>query len=282
MLAPSRHIHPSGLPNFGQWATRLQWAIACFALNQTLLKRVNRFRRAKALPPCGDLLRDAWVSSRLHLLASSPSFLGARPADWPASHQQCGFLELPSHEHETLAPDVDAFLSGGPPPVFMGFGSLMPSSGPHLAETVAVFESAASLANCRAIIQADVDRRATDSVLFVRRAPHKAVFPRCAAVVHHAGAGTTHTTLRAGTPSVPVPHVSDQFLWSKELHRLGVAPRMLRRTEWSAAKLASRITDVLNNPEMKAAAVRMQARVQSDNGPETAADLIETTMASKL
>ncbi|HUQ89285.1 MAG TPA: nucleotide disphospho-sugar-binding domain-containing protein, partial [Vicinamibacterales bacterium] len=133
-------------------------------------------------------------------------------------------------------------------------------------------------AGCRAIIQAETDLPAQDSILFVRRTPHKLLFPRCAAVVHHCGAGTTHTTLRAGAPSIPVPHVSDQFAWAEELQRLGAAPKMLRRTAWSATKLASRITEVMQNRRMKEAAMSMSARMQSDNGPETAADLIEKVL----
>lgn len=288
MLNPSRYIHPSGLPYLGQWANRLEWAIASFALNQTLLRKTNAFRHAKGLPPFRDLLREAWTSPHLHVLASSPAFLD-RPADWPESIQMSGFLELPAHEHETLAPEVDAFLNSGPPPVFMGFGSLMPASGTHLAQTVATFEEAASRAECRAIIQAEVDpstslrasRPSTDRVLFVRRAPHRVVFPRCAAVVHHAGAGTTHTTLRAGTPSVPVPHVSDQFLWSKEMLRLGVAPKPLRRTKWSAAALGDRIKETIGNAKMKQAALAISERMRNDNGPERAADLVESR-AQKL
>ena len=275
MLTPSRYIHPSGLPNVGEWANRLEWAIASFALNRTLLKKTNRFRGDKGLPPLGDLLREAWASPHLHLLASSPAFLD-RPADWPDAIQMSGFLELPSHQHETLAPEVDAFLNSGAPPVFMGFGSLMPASGEHLVETVKVFAEAASRANVRAIIQAEIDRPSTDRVLFIKRAPHQVVFPRCAAVVHHAGAGTTHTTLRAGTPSVPVPHVSDQFLWSKELLRLGAPPKAIRRTKWSARALGDRIKETVGNSKMKQAALAMSERMKNDNGPERAADLIES------
>ena len=277
MLAPSRSINASGLPDLGPWANSLAWAIARFALNQTMLRKVNRFRAEKGLPPLGDLLLDAWSSHVLHLLASSPAFLD-RPADWPEWIQMCGFLELPSHEHETLAPEVDAFLRAGPSPVFMGFGSLMPISGSHLTDTVGVFEAAAARAKCRAIIQSEIERPSTANTLFIKRAPHNIVFPRCAAIVHHAGAGTTHTALRAGTPSVPVPHVSDQFLWSRELQRLGVAPTPLRRTKLAAAPLASRISEVLEAPQMRAAARSMSARMQRDNGPGTAADLIERVM----
>ncbi len=112
-------------------------------------------------------------------------------------------------------------------------------------------------------------------------APHTLVFPRCAAVVHHGGAGTTHTTLGAGAPSVPVPHVSDQFGWAEELQRLGVAPAMLRRSSLTAHTLAARITTVVTDPRMKPAAMAMQLRMRSDNGPETAADLVESACARR-
>ena len=104
---------------------------------------------------------------------------------------------------------------------------------------------------------------------------HHLVFPRCAAVVHHAGAGTTHTTLRAGVPSIPVPHVSDQFAWSEELQRLGVSPAPLRRTKLTATSLAARIQEVVTTPSMQTRAAAIAERMRPDNGPKTACDLIE-------
>jgi sterol 3beta-glucosyltransferase len=278
MMTPSRHIHPSGLPRFGKWGNALEWRIVASALNRTLLKHVNRFRKRVGLAPFDDLLRDAWPSHRLSLLASSPAFLDPRPADWSDWHQLCGFLELPVHDRESLSAEVERFLASGPAPVFMGFGSLMLAEGHHAKATVLTFEEAARITCCRAIIQTEIDRASTDRVLFVKRTPHKLVFPRCAAVVHHCGAGTTHTTLRAGAPSIPVPQASDQFAWAEELRRLGAAPNMLRRTEWTAKKLASRITQVIDSPRMKEAAMAMSAKMRSDNGPERAADLIEESM----
>jgi UDP:flavonoid glycosyltransferase YjiC (YdhE family) len=69
--------------------------------------------------------------------------------------------------------------------------------------------------------------------------------------------------------------VSDQFLWSNELHRLGIAPKPLRRTRWSAQALGDRIAQTIGNHGMKQAALAMRERMKNDNGPETAADLIE-------
>lgn len=111
--------------------------------------------------------------------------------------------------------------------------------------------------------------------MVVRRIPHAQVFPRCAAVVHHCGAGTTHTALAAGVPSVPVPHVSDQFAWAGELRRLGVASGAESRRSLTASKLARRIADVVADPGMRTRAVAVQARMKDDDGPARAAELIE-------
>jgi len=279
MLMPSREIHPHGLPRLGEWGNALEWKLARLAANRTLLQDVNRLRRRVGLPIFRDLMLEAWLSPLLTLIASSPALL-KRPADWPESVQMSGFLSLPAHEHETLPPEVDAFLSEGTPPVFIGFGSLMPQAGAtQLIETVNLLSDAAKQSGERTIIQAEIDGAGTDRLLFVRRVPHAQLFPRCAAVVHHAGAGTTHATLRAGVPSVPVPHVSDQFAWAEDLHRLGVAPQPLKRTKLNAATLASRIREVVGTARMKRNAVAIQQRMLNDNGPVTAATLIEQALA---
>lgn len=280
MLAESRYIHPAGLPRLGDWMNAFGWKIARLALNQTLLKDMNRFRARKGLPPIADLMRDGWMSHRLHLIASSPALL-ERPTDWPAWMHMTGFLSLPSHEREVLSPDVDAFLASGPPPVFMGFGSLMPTSGRHLSDTIAVFQDAAAKTGQRAIVQCEAEMPSTAQLLFVTRTPHALVFPRCAAVVHHAGAGTTHTTLRTGAPSIPIPHVSDQFGWADDLHRLGVAPSPLKRTRLTAKALASRIRETVGNGRMKQNAVAIQQRMTHDDGPATAARLVEEAAGYK-
>jgi sterol 3beta-glucosyltransferase len=45
-----------------------------------------------------------------------------------------------------------------------------------------------------------------------------------AAVVHHAGVGTTRAGLRAGVPAIAVSVMADQPSWAERLHRLGVGP----------------------------------------------------------
>ncbi len=51
---------------------------------------------------------------------------------------------------------------------------------------------------------------------------HAAIFPACRAVVHHGGAGTTATGLRAGAPTLILWVTADQPIWAAQVKRLRV------------------------------------------------------------
>ena len=279
-MVPSRHIHPQDAPRLGEWANLLEWRFGRLAINLVFRPAVNRLRRRAGLRPIADLMLDGWTSHLLNLIAVSPAVC-TRPPDWPAWNRVSGFLALPPTQHEAISPELAGFLADGPPPVFMGFGSLMPWQSSQLTEIVALMKEAARLADCRAIIQADAvalpsaGAAGDDRVMVVSRTPHAQVFPQCAAVVTHCGAGTTQTTLKAGVPAIPVPHISDQFQWADELRRIGVAPAAVPRRRLTAARLAARIREVLQQPRFAENARQIQARMKDDDGPRTAARLID-------
>jgi sterol 3beta-glucosyltransferase len=273
-MVPSRHLRPHGMPRLGQTGNAMAWALGRFMLNRLMRGPMNDFRRRVGAPPVRDLLLDGFASHLLNLIAVSPAIC-VEPPDWPRWNRVCGFLALPATAHEQVAPELEAFLAAGEPPVFIGFGSLMPVGTSYLKGTMAIVTEAVRLAGCRAIIQAQVPLERTDRCFIAGRTPHAQVFPRCAAVVHHCGAGTTHTTLKAGVPSVGVPHVSDQFSWAGELQRLGVAPAPVTRRSLTPARLAKQIKIVLADPGMRTRAMAIAARMKDDDGPATAALMIE-------
>ncbi|MEO8678314.1 MAG: glycosyltransferase [Vicinamibacterales bacterium] len=284
-MIPSRTIHPIGTPHLGEWGNALGWRLARLGLKVTMGREINRFRARVGVPPIDDVMFDAWASHRLNLVTVSPSVFPA-PPDWPAWNKVCGFLSLPDTTHEQISPELAAFLAGGAAPVFMAFGSLMPTDDQMLKETMALLHEAATRAGCRTIIQAnaavDPSLLQDRDIIFVNRTPHHAVFPRCAAVVHHSGAGTTQTVLQSGVPSIPVPHVSDQFSFAEELERLGVACRGIPRRSLTAARLARRVKEVLANPQLSRNAEALRDRMKDDNGVATAVALIEQHMERNL
>src|SRR5262245_19496717 len=216
-LVPSRSMTPTGLPKLGEWANVFGWKLARFAVNRAVRADINRFRSRVGLPQFSDVMTQGWASQRLNLITVSPTICQP-PADWPPHHRVCGFLAMTSNELEAVSDEVLAFLNDGPPPVFMGFGSLMPTDRDLLEQTVSVFRLAAARARSRAIIHlpqgSHLEPGRDGDVLMIGRVSHAALFPRCAAIVHHGGAGTTHTALAAGVPSIVVPHVADQYFWA--------------------------------------------------------------------
>jgi UDP:flavonoid glycosyltransferase YjiC (YdhE family) len=176
---------------------------------------------------------------------------------------------------------LQEFLAAGEPPVYLTFGSMMVDDLGYMRQVADIWMEAVRRAGCRAVMQFPHDDLsafpADERVFKVRRAPYKQVFPRCAMVVHHGGAGTTQSCLLTGRPSIIVAHMADQSFWGSELERLGVAGKTPRRTRLSGKQLAEGIRHVLAAPAMAARAAALGETMARENGVATAVRLIETT-----
>jgi sterol 3beta-glucosyltransferase len=268
ITVPSRHLRPTGAPPLGPWMNALAWGLARRLVTRALAPDINAFRARLGLPPIADVMADAWASRRLNLLAMSPT-LCPRPPDWAPHHRVTGALQLPGGV-EPLPEPLARFLDAGPPPVFLGFGSLTPTSDRELDALLALAREASTRAACRLVVQVPDGHEARHGrdgeVLVCGRAPHATVFPRCAVLVHHAGAGTSHAAARAGVPSLPVPHVSDQFFWADALHARGIAPRPLARRALTARRLAARLRGALDDAALQARARELGVRLRGEDG----------------
>ncbi|EIE23064.1 UDP-Glycosyltransferase/glycogen phosphorylase, partial [Coccomyxa subellipsoidea C-169] len=158
----------------------------------------------------------------------SPTLL-PQPADWPQRAEVVGFCQLEASERMHYSPpeDLVQFLEAGPPPVYIGFGSMTLSRPHELARTVF---AAVKEMGVRAVIGAGLGLVEAEEipegvyVLQQRYVPHDWLFRQCAAVVHHGGAGTTGAGLAAGCPTMVVPFFGDQAFWGEMCRRSGVGP----------------------------------------------------------
>ncbi|MFJ7243192.1 glycosyltransferase [Kitasatospora sp. NPDC098652] len=188
-----------------------------------------------------------------------------RPADWPSWARVAGYWWPARPDGWQPPADLVDFLRAGPPPVFIGFGSMAVGEGERLSGLVA---SAVERAGVRAVVQAgwaELDARSGD-VLTIGDVPHDWLFPRTAAVVHHAGAGTTAAGLRAGVPAVAVPVMADQPFWAARLHDLGVAPRPVPFQSLTAEALGDAITACLTDPTHHHRATALARGLATEDG----------------
>lgn len=188
-----------------------------------------------------------------------------RPADWPPRAEVSGYW-WPARPGGWRPPaDLVGFLAAGPPPVFIGFGSMAPDQGERLSQVIA---DAVARAGVRAVVQAGWAglTGAGDRILAVGDLPHDWLFPQVAAVVHHAGAGTTGAGLRAGVPAVAVPVLADQPFWAYRLHGLGVAPEPVYFGKLTAGTLGGALRECLGEPGYRERAVSLARRIADEDG----------------
>lgn len=154
------------------------------------------------------------------------------------------------------------------PPVFFGFGDLTPDDTRGFIELAA---DAGREAGVRQVIQAGQAGQppgglpSGDSIV-IGDLPHDWLFPRMAAVVHHAGAGTTAAGPRAGVPCVTVPVLADQPFCPARLAALGVGPAPIPHRRLSVAVLAAAIRDAVALSSYQTQAQALSRRLASEDG----------------
>jgi len=280
---PTRHASPARFPNLGGWLNEMLWKIGIKMLNGHVLPAINRLRRQEGLPLTFSY-REIWESPFCNLIAVSPGICTPRP-DWKSSQHVCGFLRMSNAARPWTIPDsLSQFLDAGPPPVYMTFGSMLSleSDSKLITETTRLLAEAAYAARCRAIIQSRwqevSDIPEYPDIYRIGEVPHTTIFPHCALVVHHGGAGTTQTATLCGCPSVVVAHYGDQYFWGGELKRLGVAPNFLERPKVTPEKLGREIRRVLDAPAMLERAKNLGIRLSAEDGVTNAVAIVERLM----
>ncbi|MFD8237231.1 glycosyltransferase [Streptomyces sp. NPDC059696] len=219
----------------------------------------------------GMTLPGPSASRRAHERAHWPVLHGfservvSRPKDWRPGLEITGYW-WPC-DTRTLPGDVEEFLAAGPPPVFVGLGSAtVPDAGHLSAEIVRALRTA----GLRGIIQRGwaglTARSDTDDMITVGDVPHALLFPRTAAVVHHAGAGTTAAVLRAGVPTIPVPVQFDGGFWAARLVALGTAPSALPLRHLTAGSLATALRRATEEPHHRDRARQLARALAVEDG----------------
>ncbi|KAF2138530.1 glycosyltransferase family 1 protein [Aplosporella prunicola CBS 121167] len=177
---------------------------------QGLGELVNKFRtQTLGLEPVSTL----WAPGQLSRLRVPYTYMWSPSLGPEIDVAGFVFLELASsfNPPESLV----NFLDAGPPPIYIGFGSIVVDDPESF--TKMVFE-AVQMAGVRALVSkgwSGIGGKddAPESIYLLDNTPHDWLFPRVSAVVHHGGAGTTAIGLKCGKPTMVVPFFGDQPFW---------------------------------------------------------------------
>ncbi|WP_432799421.1 glycosyltransferase [Poriferisphaera sp. WC338] len=264
-----------------QWLrpfNRLTHKIVTTVTSLATAKYVNTWRVKNQMPPISrraDLLHT--TSGRpIPVLHAFSKHLVPKPADWPRHAHVIGFWFLDQATSFQPSEELAQFLESGPPPVYIGFGSM---SGRNPKRLTQIAVDAVLQTHQRGIIATGwggLDpKELPRSMMKIDHAPHDWLFQRVAAVVHHGGAGSTAAGLRAGKPTVICPFFADQPFWGRRVSDYGAGPQPIPQKKLTSNNLAAAIHQAVTDPKIREAAELIGQKIQVEDGLSNAARLIE-------
>jgi sterol 3beta-glucosyltransferase len=236
---------------------------------------LNPFRKQLGLPPVRYPMTIDDYSPELALFIASPHVY-QRALSWAPHYQMTGFFFL-DEEGWQPTDELAMFLEAGDPPVVISLGSEIQDAPERITSLLV---SAIGQTGCRAIIQHGWGELATrrglpPNIYALGAVPHAWLFPRAAGVVHHGGHGTMASALRAGLPSVCIPHTWEQGLLASHFRRLGCTAGVVAYRQLTASRLSTALNAMLTQSSYRATAAALGQKIRAERGVQTACQLIE-------
>jgi sterol 3beta-glucosyltransferase len=226
----------------------------------------------------------SWSAFRRALSGGEPAVLGysralfPRPRDWPAGARPVGFLR-PSPPlrarlgEEGVPPELDEWLRAGSRPVFFGFGSMPVLESRTTAPAIRAALAELGMRGIVATGWSDVDVGGDETLFVVDAVDHQSLLPRCAAAVHHGGAGTTAASAAAGIPTLVCSVVADQAFWGARCRALGIGDTFPFK-RLNTRRLVAALCRVLR-PDVGTRAEQVARRMAEEDGVAGAVAFIE-------
>ncbi|KAF2008820.1 glycosyltransferase family 1 protein [Aaosphaeria arxii CBS 175.79] len=206
-----------------------------------------------------------------------------KPQDWGEHIDVCGFF-FRDPPHYNPPEDIEAFLKAGPPPVYIGFGSIVIDDP---AKMTSIILEAVKICHVRAIISRGWSnlgeglQEIPEDVLFIGDCPHEWLFQHVSAVVHHGGAGTAACGLRNGCPTAIVPFFGDQPFWGEMVAAAGAGPPPMPQKTLDSKTLVNAISFCLQ-PEAMTAAQEISSQMATESGVQAAVQSFHANLPNTM
>ncbi|CAE6497736.1 unnamed protein product [Rhizoctonia solani] len=226
---------------------------------QGLGRTINKFRTRRLGLPYLSSTSAVGMIERCNIpwtYCLSPALV-PKPTDWMNHIDVVGFYFLDLAKNYKPSRDLIDFLNAGPPPIYIGFGSIVLDNPKGLTDTIL---AGIAQAGVRAIISPGwggldehMIKSAGPHIFALGNVPHDWLFQYVSAVCHHGGAGTTAAGLKCGKPTIIVPFFGDQPWWATQIARRGAGPPPLDHKALTSETFSSAIRVALSPGALSAA-----------------------------
>jgi len=293
VFAPTRAFPPVFMPKAlpGLFSYFLHWlAIQTFWYGGNL-----GYRSLRKVNPEKYDLDMRWPFTPKKTDAATPLIFAysqtvvARPDDWSTPNIYIpGYLFLDFPKTYKPPDELVDFLASGSPPICVTFGSMIHRDS---AKIYRVVLDALEISRERVIILSGWSElsclgempslnKSSGQILMMDAVPHDWLFPRCKAIIHHGGAGTTGAGLRAGVPNLVIPFAADQPFWGARVHAIGAGPQPVPVKMLTTEKLVAALAEGTGNVIRKGAH-NVGCLIREEDGVGEVVRIIELAVAQR-
>ncbi|WKY46727.1 glycosyltransferase [Eubacteriaceae bacterium ES3] len=237
------------LANYGT-ATAVMMAVKKYFPKEYSKKQINR-----------ELLK-------MKIFYTVSSSLFKKPVYWPENAMVAGFWERNKSHVWEPPKDLLTFFEQHEKIIFITFGSMV---NPNPIKITELFLDVLNECGLSAIINTNggglvrIESKNLKNVYFVDGIPYDWAFSHMYAVVHHGGAGTTHSAIKAGCATMTIPHTADQPMWDEIIFTSGAGPKGIPIGKLNKNNLKSNLLDLANNPSYKLKAEELAEEMKKEN-----------------
>jgi UDP:flavonoid glycosyltransferase YjiC (YdhE family) len=278
--------HPPGpMPVFGlpRTANRCLWRLIELGFDWAMRGPIDAARTAHGLDADPEPFRHVYAE---RVLLAQDAVFGTPSESARAFCEQVPAL-VRREPGAALPADVERFLlrragrDGRADRVaYVGFGSMPTVERARIVRAVIeLWRATGTRMLLYSAYGEDAERELPEGVLAIRSLDHTRLFPRLDWIVHHGGAGTTATALRAGVPQLIVPHIIDQFFHGHRIAELGVGPAPIRKAKLDAEALIAASRSAV---ECAGRAREIGDQLRDTSGAEAAVGYLERLRLARL
>lgn len=257
----SRFLESGSYPPFrfsvkskGRIRNWLLWKLYKNYSNKITRDSINKYRKELGLITVAtptELYRD-------NMLIATDAELDPVAPDIKVNFKQTGYWYL-EEENQTV---IDySQVRDRQKIIYIGFGS-MPDYTRE--QTRAVIEQLAEKLGLVFVVSQQLvgPKEGVKNVISIAYTPHLKLFPQVDLVIHHGGAGTTHTSAYCGKPQIIIPQMADQYYWAERVKELGVGPDFIEKDNLRIDTLGDRIGQVMANQSFHQKAQALGIKLQ--------------------
>lgn len=245
------------------WMNSLKWRMFEYGAASLYGERINQLRATIDLPAMKlnyEQMIETVLKRPMFTATIYSKYLISRPTDWSENELLVGAIfEGAQDDLQPKPSDLIEFLNQNQNEriLYIGIGSMMSLmfGKEEQRQFLTTIQTAIQNTETRAIVSLvgfqnhdESNLTNTERIFYLKESlSHSWLFPRVSAAIHHGGAGTTHTSLRYGLPTLILPFGADQPFNADRVFLNRIGPKAIPIRQMNVKNLTRAIEDLWTN-----------------------------------